>query len=105
MLVTVQVPTFHIGQSWISLSPRDGQRLATELRNLARTAAHPCVYTSAAAKIERAMQLHESTTIRLEIGEDEAVLAALTKLREAGDLHGALRRLELALQRKIDAEG
>jgi hypothetical protein len=94
-----QVPTFHVDGEIISPSARDGERLAAVLREAGGRDAE-----SAATKLEQAMALGSSTRVELKIGEDEAVLRALERLRESGDFLRALARLERALRTKIDRE-
>jgi hypothetical protein len=102
-----QLPSFLVDGEWISISPPDGERLIDALQ--ARMQREPRGYPDyealrAAAKLTRAMALGHSTTVELAIGEDEAVLAALSDLRaeDQGFLR-ALVRLERALDRKIAA--
>jgi hypothetical protein len=91
-----QMPTFEIEGESISISPRDADRIVDKLREWPNA--------TSAEKIHRATQLHQDTSVRLAIGEDEAVLAALTELRPSGDFHSSLDRLERAIRAKIERE-
>lgn len=95
-----QVVEFRIEKVPISVSARDGTRIVDALRVEGSSDA-----TTAADKIERAMELHSDTTVLLGIGEDERVLAILDELRASGDFLTPLGRLERALRTKIESEG
>jgi hypothetical protein len=92
-----QPPTFRIRNpdQDVTISPRDAERLVAALPE----------GSTAGKKIDGAMQLGSTTYVELEIGEDEAVLAALAELRASGDYISALGRLEKALSTKIEQEG
>jgi hypothetical protein len=90
-----QSPTFRVSDKFITISNRDGKRLVAALP----------VGSEAAAKIERTMQLGESTDVELGIGEDQEVIAALADLEAEGDFLSSLSRLQKALNEKIEREG
>jgi hypothetical protein len=90
-----QSPTFRVSDRFITISNRDGKRLVAALP----------VGSEAAAKIEQAMQLGESTDVELGIGEDQEVIAALADLEAEGDFLSSLSRLQKALNEKIEREG
>jgi hypothetical protein len=94
-----QVVEFQIEGEPISVSPRDADRLIEALHG---SRAIDCA--SAAEKIERATRPGEDTTVTLAPGEDECVLEMLKQLRATGDFLNPLKRLERALQAKIDRE-
>jgi hypothetical protein len=92
------MPEFHVGPppvppEIISISAHHGECLVRALSA-----------STAAAKIERAMELGSSTVVKLSIGEDEDVLKALAVLQAEGEFGTALERLERALRKKIASE-
>jgi len=97
----VQNPEFWIDPAGapITVSARDGKRLATVLEDHAKSDAG-----SAAVKIRNAMQLGDTSNVELAIGEDKAVLLALEELQQSGDFLPALQRLLRDLKKKLDEE-
>jgi len=88
---------FDIGRP-TSILPSDAGRLATVLRRLSDEA------KSAATKLENAAEVGNSTAVKLSVGEDTAVLAALVELERSGDFTGALPRLRADLTAKLARE-
>jgi len=94
-----QVVEFQIEGEPISILPRDADRLAERLRGVGSADCQ-----GAADKIEQATRLGENLTVKLAVGEDECVLGALKQLGATGDFLNPLKRLERALQGRIEQE-
>jgi hypothetical protein len=100
-LEQVQNPSFWLERPRLSITVpvRDAKRLATVLEQHTDSDAE-----SAAAKIRNAMQLGDTTTVELDIGEDTAVIGALEELQRSGDFGEALSRLLRELKKKLEQE-
>jgi hypothetical protein len=93
-----QTVVFSIEEERITVSCPDATRLVEVLHRLGFDS---CL--SAAKKIECASELHTQVPIvELAIGEDECVLAALSKLRATGNFLQPLVRLERAVTARIE---